>query len=75
MTSHKWFDGGHLYLVIFTNDLAHQISVQGAMTLRADIRPVIDGLVRVLMQCTMMAFMSGLGTPGFGMLPTGFLIS
>lgn len=73
MSPHKWFDWWHLYLIVFTNHIARQINTKPTMTLRADIGPMIDGLVRVLMQCTMMAIMSGLRTAQFGMFAAGFL--
>ena len=72
VTPHKWFNPWHLDLVIFANHIARQISIQVTMTLRANIGPVVDGLIRVLMQNAVMAFMSWLCTARFGMLPTGF---
>ena len=50
MTPHKWFDRRYLNLIIFTNHITHQIGIQMTMTLRADVRPVVNGLVRALMQ-------------------------
>ena len=75
MTPHKWLDRWNINLVIFANHIARQISIQVAMTLRANIRPVVDGLVRVFMQRTAMAFMSRLCTARFGMLPASFPVS
>jgi len=73
VTPYKWFDWGHLNLIVFTNHITRQISIQMTMTLRADIRPVINSLVRVLMQSTAVALMSRLCTSGFGVFRRAFL--
>jgi len=43
-------DRRNLYGVILTNNIARQIVIKGAMTLRANIGPMVDNLVRVLIQ-------------------------
>ena len=75
MTPYKWFDLWHLDLIIFANHITRQISIQMTMTLRANIRPVINDLIWVVMQGTAMAFVPGLCTARFGMLPAGFPVS
>ncbi len=75
MTPHKGLDRRNLDLVILANHITRQISIQVAMALGADIWTVVDGLVRVLMQSAVVAFMSRLCTARFGMLPTGFPVS
>ncbi len=72
MTPHKWPDRRNLDLIVFANHITRQISIQMAMALRANIRPVVDGLVRVLMQSSAMAFMSRFRTARFGMFPARF---
>ena len=74
MTAHKWFDRRNLDLVIFANHITCQISIQMAMALRADIGPVVNNLVRVLMKGSRVALMSGFRAAGFGMFATGFFV-
>jgi len=74
MAAHKWFDPGHFDGVIFTNNIACQIAIKGTMALRADIRPVINDLVRILMQNTTVPLMPRLRSARFGVLAARFAI-
>jgi large conductance mechanosensitive channel protein len=74
MAAHKGFDLGHFDGVIFANNIACQSAIKGTVALRADIRAVINDLVRIFMQDTAVPLMPRLRSARFGLLAARFAI-
>ena len=75
VTPHEGRNRRNFNLVILANHTTRQINFQMTVAIRANNRPVIDGLVRVLMQGTAMTFVSRLRTAGPGLRTAGFPVS